>query len=560
MAYTSINISYNEGTLCEEINFSEPGEHSYTLGSIITLSDPRLSRDRSLIVKSVNYTEDESSGLSTDILGFSTEYIYTRKAPDCDISFFTMTSIAKGAYEAQNPNPDSEVFIMLGDWYGVGGWSMHSIINKIVTEWMGLNVQNTLPDFWISDYTISLGSTFFEAVTSLISEFEPLIILSGGTLYILERSGAGAFHSGRITPTGFTTRSVNKEHVPVPGCVKTEGQEGRYIAEKDPAFSGFTYYAGGLTSEKEYSGTVIAPDKTMEIYYILEVYEDISAHDDVLIYRKQSSRLTDPAGHTSYIETVSEYEYISDILVESVETCKAEIARNIEIYNIVSVIYEHDANWNLIGQITSKQELFIYNWDTLTYVKYDPRDYDLDNLDEYEGPVLIASEIRTTKYSRIDSETYGVETVIASKVYNEEEEEWQTLYTFEHDIVEAGGQQRNSRGNKDINTLQVYAGGCPVVPELSVMDEPAKIFNIPTPDWDSIEDCHVYLAALVSQGFQKATATTPIIDPLPLMSIGGLGNIMEAGAKGEYYIKGYTINIDPDSGHTTELDLEAQSA
>lgn len=562
MAYTNININYSEGTLCEEISFSEPGEQNYTLGSIFTLSDARLSRNRRLIVRNVNYTEDNDKGLLTTISGLSEEYKYTRKSPDYDISFFTMTSIEKDVYEAKTLNPDSEVFIMLGDYYGVGGWSMHSIVKKIVTQWIGLNIQNTLPDFWIGDYTISLGSTFFEAVTGLISEFDPLIVLSGGTLYILERNGAGALNAGGVTLGGTTLRSVDREHIPVPGCIRVEGQEGKYIASKDPtAIWRWVVYAGRLTSEKEYSGTTIAPDDSFEIFSILERYEDISAHDNVLIYRKQSSRLTDSTGHSSYVETILEYEYESDVLIESTETCKTEIpegADKLTTYNIISVIYEHDANWNLTGQITSKQELFIYNWDTLTYVKYDPRDYDLDDLDEYEGPVLIASEIRTTRYSEIDSETYGVETIIASKAYNEEDEKWQTLYTFEHDIVEAGGQQRNSRGSKAVNTMQVYSENCPFLPDLSVYDEPPRIFNIPTPDWNSIEDCYVYLSALIAYEFQKVRATTPIIDPLPLMSVNGLGSILQSGIQGSNYVRGYTISIDSDSGHTTELDLEAR--
>lgn len=559
MGYTSIHISYDEGTLCEEISFSEPGEQSYTIGDIITLSDPILSRDRQLIVRNVNYTEEGTEGLFTTVSGFSPEYIYTRKSPDCDISFFTMTSTEKDTYETKNPNPDSEVFIMLGDTYGIGGWSMHSIVEKIATEWMELSIQNNLPDYWISDYTISLGSTFFEALTSLISEFDPLIVLSGGTLYILERSGAGALNTGAITPVSFTSRSVDREYIPIPGCIKVEGQEGKYIASKDPTATGRAYYGGGGTTKDEYSGRVTAPDGSTENYSIIEEYRDTSARDKVLIHRKQTSRLTDASGYSSYIEVIADYEHNSeDILKGNTETCKTEIGEDLIKYNIVSIIYEHNANLELVGQVTSKQELFIYDSDSGTYVAYDPRDYKLAELAEYEELVLITSEIRTTRYSYIDSETYGVETVIASKRYNPEEDEWQTLYTFEHDIVEAGGQQKTSSSSAK-KTLQVYAGDCPFLPDLSIYDEPARIFNIPTPDWDSIEDCYAYLAALIAFEFQKVQANTPIIDPLPLMAISGLGSIIESGVQGYNYIRGYTINIE-SSRYTTELSLEARRA
>ena len=562
MAYISISINYNEDTLCEEISFSEPGEKSYTVGNITTLSDPRLSRDRRLIVRNVNYTEDQSGGLITTVSGFSEEYLHARKAPDCDISFFTMTSGQKYAYEANNPSPDSEVFIMLGDYYGVGGWSMHSIVKKIAIEWLGLSVQNSLPDYWIGDYTISLGSTFFEALTSLISEFDPLILLSGGTLYILERSGAGALSTGSITPVGFTNQSVDRGYIPTPGCIKIEGQEGKYIADKDPTATGGFYYGGGLAGTNTYSGTVIAPDGSREDYSIIEKYEDIAAHEEVLIHREQSSRLTDASGFSSYVEVVADYVYSSNgLLEESTEICKTKISGVLIDYNIISIIYEHNSDGELIGQITSKQELFIYDADGLTYVIYDPRDYNLAELAEYETMVLMTSEIRTTRYCSIDSGAYGVETVIASKRYNEEYDEWQTLYTFEHDIVEAGAQQRtsSSSGAGTVKTLQVYAGDCPFLPALSVYDEPAKVFNIPTSDWDSIENCYAYLAALAAFEFQKVQATTPIFDPLPLMAVDGLGSIIESGIQGYNYVKGYTISIE-SNGYTTRLDLEARRA
>ena len=566
MGYTSININYNEGTLCEEISFTEPGEQSYTRGSTITLSDARLSRDRQMIVMAVNYEEDQEGGTLTTVSGFSTEYEYTRKAPDCDVSFFTMTSAEYSAYRKDNPNPDSELLLKYGDTYGVGGWTMHDIVNKIVTEWMGLALVNNLPDYWISDFSISLGSTFFEAMSGLISEFEPFVILSGGTLYILERNGAGAFGAGQLTLTDMLSRSVNREYIPAPGCVRVEGGEGRYVQSKDPAAASYAYYGGGMTHSKEFSGTVTAPDGSKEDYSIIEIYLDLSATESVLISRIQRSRLTDSLGHTSFVQVTEEKVYDwNDIIESESEKCEAEIGDDLVVYNKVLTAYEHDSNLNLIGQITSKYELFIFDSDANTYVKYDPRDYNLADLVATESRRLIASEIRSTRYSEIDSETYGVETIIASKAYSEEEERWKTLYTFEHDIVEAGGQQGKSgtssseEGSASHETLQVYASDCPFLPNLAVMDEPAKVFSISTPDWDDIEDCYIYLSALVKYEFQTAQVTTPIIDPLPLMAIDGLGSILSSGISGSHYVTGYTINIDPN-GYTTNLTLEARRA
>ncbi|MCK5615112.1 hypothetical protein KAR91_75310 [Candidatus Pacearchaeota archaeon] len=564
MSYLSININFNEGTLCEEISFSEPGEQSYVKGSIITLSDTRLWRDRDLIVRNVNYTEDEIGGLITTVSGFSTEYKYTRKAPDCDISFFTMTAEDQASYMTENPYPDSKVYIRTGDQYGSFGWSMHSIVEKIVIEWMGLtDVENTLPDFWVGDFSISIGSTFFEAITGLISTFEPLIVLSGSTLYVLERNGAGTLMSFPLTPSGASRRSVDTEYMPIPGCIRVEGQEGQYREDKDPTVDETTLIKIGESSYSNHSGTVVAPDGSSEVYVITETRTGIGLGESVLTNRTQKSTLTDVLGYTSYFEISADIVYTWSQVIESeTETCKTKIGEAIVTYSIISTAYEHDLTLHLKGQVTSKQELYIYDSDDGSYTKYDARDYKLSGLEACESAVLIMSEVRTSRYSRISSETYGVDTIIATKMWNIEEEEWQTSYTFEHDIVEAGGQQHlNGGGGADgpEKTMQVYAGDCPLLPTLTVKDEPPLVFSINTPDWNSIEDCYTYLSALVSYEFQAVQASVPIVDPLPLMAVFGLGSIIESGIIGYNYIKGYTINID-SNGYTTELALEARRA
>jgi len=562
MAYINININFNENTLCEEISFSEPGEQVYVLGSTISLSDPRLWRDRTMTIRTINYTEDAEGGLITTVSGFSTEYAYTRKSPDCDISFFTMTAEDQASYMTENPYPDSQVYIRIGDQYGSMGWSMHSIIEKIVIEWMGLEVENTLPDFWVGDFTIGIGSTFFEALTGLISTFEPLIVLSGGTLYVLERNGAGTLMSFPLTLTGTTSKSVDTEYAPVPGCIKVEGQEGQYREDLDPTLDPDFVSGIGQSSYSEHSGMVVAPDGSYEVYAITETRTGIAVGESVLTNRTQQSTLTDVLGYTSYFETSADIVYAWSQVIESeTETCKTLIGETIVTYSIISTAYEHDLTLHLKGQVTSKQELYIYDSDDGAYTKYDARDYKLSGLESYESAVLIMSEIRTSRYSRISSETYGVDTIIATKMWNIEEEEWQTSYTFEHDIVEAGGQQHLNSGGTDgaEKTMQVFAGDCPLRPMLTVKDEPPLVFSINTPDWNSIEDCYTYLSALVAYEFQAVRASTPLIDPIPLMAVFGLGSIIESGIIGYNYVKGYTINID-SNGYTTELDLEARRA
>lgn len=564
MSYLNINIRHNEATLCEEISFTKAGEYSYTLGSVITLSDSRLSRNREFIVKNVNYEEDGTGGLTTTVSGFSLEYLYTRKAPNYDLCFITLSQSDIDEYKEAGRNMDAKYYIRGGNYYGVGGWKMHSIVNKLAT-FMGLSVEINLPNFWVKEHTISIGSTFFEGITSLISVFEPILLISGNKLYILERGGAGTLNAGYINTGGRqTTRSIDREHKPVPGCIRVEGQEGRYIAAKDPS-STFAYYAGGLSTTKTYSGTVIAPDGSKEIYSITEKYVDTSAQDSVLTRREQTSRLTDNTGYTSYIEVINDITYTRGSIIEKeVETCKAEIGEELVTYNEVSTVYDHDYSYNLKSQTTSKKELFIEDWSDYSYVLYDPRDYDIADLADTEKKVLITSEIRTTRYTEIDSETYGVDTVVAAKRYNTDSEEWQTLYSFEHDIVESGGQQRNTSATAGtLDTMQVYSdhGGCPEYPSgFAVKDEPVAVFSIPTPDWNDVNNCYSYFSALVDYEFQNGNAVVPIVDPLPLMAVSGLGSIIESGIVYKNYITGYSIDIDSESGYTTNLDLEARRA
>ena len=557
MAYTSININFNENTLCEEISFSEPGEQTYVIGSIITLSDPRLGRSRDFIVTNINYTENESGGLITTVSGFSTEYSYTRKAPSCDVSFFTMTMKEYTQYRDERPSGDSQENIRFGDEFGALGWSMHTVVAHIAVL-MGLTVYNTLPNFCMSEFIITVGTTFFEAILGLVSEFEPVITVNGSVLYLLERSSVGLMGGSPWVIDKYVNLSMDLEHAPLPGCIKVEGQEGRYLSYKDPSYNANAVVELAKSYNAEYSGRIDAPDGSSEVYSIKEKHLGITVGETVLTDRTQKTTLTDAGGYVSYSEITASINYSWSKVIESEsETCATLIDGNVVIYNSVSTTYEHDILLNLRGQLTVKKELFILDSDDGSYTKYDPRDYVLVDLAACETYVLMPSEIRTTKYTRINSEAYGVETIIASKMWNVEREDWQTSYTFEHDIVEAGNQQKYIP--LDIpKSMQVYAGSCSIGDNLSIMPEPPRIFSFPTPSWSGINNCYLSLVALFSSKFKRIQITVPIIDPVPLMKIDGLGLLVHNGVLGYPYVIGYSINIDPKNGYTTELILEAR--
>lgn len=553
MGYIDINIRYREGSLCEEISFSEPGEQVYELGSTVTLSDTRLWRDRQVVVSNINYTETNQGGLVTTISGFSPEYKYTRKAPNFDISFFSMTPMEAGEYMAEFPVPESKVYIRYSDEFGADGWTMHDIVRKIVEEWMGLSVENNLPNFDVSDYSISAGSTFFESLRSLISEFDPIIILSGGTLYILERSGAGVFMGGLVTLPGSESRSVDREYIPAPGCIRVEGTEGRDLSF-NVFFSGVPIYVKDAQTDIESGGVGVS--QTGESTYVLE-----DGSGEILSSKTIVTSISG-VGIIGRSSTKSDATYSDHNVVTSEEqVCKGLIDGQTVTYCIIRTMYQHDKDFNLLSQTTTKEELFIYNSEDGSYVKFDPRDHRLSVLGDDERAVLIPSESRTVNYSKQNDETYSVDTTTSSRMWNLEYGIWDTMYHSDHDIVEAGGQQHITRTSAPTTpiTTQVYAGDCPDTPEdFAVLSEPPIIFNIPTPSWESIEDCYVYLSALVNHRFQKVNSESPIIDPLPLLGVIGLGSIIESGLLGFNYVKEYTINIDSTEGSTVSLGIEAR--
>lgn len=548
MAYTSITINYSTDNLCDEINFSEPGKVLYEVGSTITISDRRLWRDRKVIVQNIKYTEEGEAGLFTTVSCLSEEYKYTRISPNCDISFFTMgasNTLSGGiseqsSYLTGNPKPESKVYMMDGDIYGVGGWSMHSVIQKIVEEWMGLSVENNLPDFWISDFTISLGSTFFEAVTGLISVFEPIIVLSYGTLYILERGGAGALGGSAFLLENTFSKSVDYEHVPIPGCILVEGLEGMYIADKDVA-GGVTI--GGISVTMGADGST---NETME--YLEGPFGGIALQSGIGNWGFGGG-----AGSNS-----STMYYDSN--GRPTRRVERQQSPGVGTTSITITTYSYFMNGDLKEQVSVKSELFVYNSEANSYAKYDGRDHCNTAMATYETFQMIEkTEVSCTRYTLILNAVYSVDTITATKTWNLEEEMWITTCITNHSLVMAGDQQHLSSNPAADRTLQVYAGTCPIDPDdFSVLDEPPAVFNVSTPDWDSIEDCYTYLAELVAYEFQKVTAIAPIIDPLPLMAVRGLGSIIESEIHGYNYITGYSINIDSNEGYTVELTMEAR--
>jgi len=604
MGYTSINISYNEGSLCEQISFSEPGEQGYALGSTITLSDERLSRDREMIVMAVNYSEDQDIGTLTTVSGFSLEYLYARKAPAFDISFLTMTQDDHENYLKRSPKPDSILKIRYGDEYGSNGWTMHSIINEIC-RLMGISAENTLPNYYISDFTVSLGSTYFEAITSLVSIFSPIITLSRKVLYIVDRGSVGILPWGNCRLTNVTLKEkehiededeqlpssgiissiiLNREYAPIPGCVKVEGQEGKYIGSKDISAVNFTPTKGSISTSEGVSND----DGTIAYYKnALDFYKDPYNNQWATFLREEECRIYDRYGwflsatknttEMEYNPETLQFKYANPVLDKESKTCEAWVGNRytggLRVYNKIENSYTYDEeDWSLKSQLSTKQELFIYDGDT--YTKYDPRDYD----PEEDGTTLelVQTEQRSTIYTYLTEESYSVDTQISSQVYNEEDEEWQTIYTFEHDVVLAGGQQHvgGSSGISSLRTLQVYDGDCPIFPTYSSFNEPAQVFNISTPDWNSIYSCYIAIKTMLGYEYQTATVETLAtnwywnenkeeydktkFDPLPFMSMTGFEPIMTEGIKGSYFITGYNTNIDPTKGYTVSLNLEVR--
>lgn len=609
---SSIDIRFDESRLCEAVSFIEPEHHSYALNSTMTVSDDRLGRDREILITQVDWQYDNFRAKQTMVSGFTLEYLYTRKAPKVPITFMTLSSDEYSEFVARNPLFSRLEYIPLLsigiDEYGCGGWTLYSVVEKIAKDWMEIDdLIINLPDYDIKSFTIEPSTTLFSAINTLVSAFEPIIMLQNSILYILERSGAGMM--GKWSTEEMSRLSIERQYDPEPGCLLVQGQEGEYLASRD-ARARSTKINDWLGDYETYSGSSVLPDESKEEFtckerHYWDQYEQKWALESSTITTIATPPLEDvPPVATKKVQKITYYDgeleeysafgsiyrkpdtldcFTYDTPVEWSQTNESYVGYgpSLNTWGLIhkeNIKYDYEDDWTLRSQITSTDILFEFSWTGWKIVdgekvegtkNWEEPDWDKKSITDFydsfgdlkENAAIHLQSIEKITYKPLTRNSYGVATTTTTYSWSQEKDEWVAEVTTNYQIVQAGGTQQNKPTRR---TMGVYAGDCLVYAanlgegESVVMPEPARVLSIPTPSWQSIQECANFLT-LYDYQYGKAGFETFGIDPVFCMAVDNLGEIAGSGTIGNYYATGYSVRIDRE-GQRTTMDCEARLA
>lgn len=231
----SISLSRKEGNISDEVqiilmtlvgNYTVNQQVQYTLANQIR----------------TGYITSISKRLSTggkyeqvlSILSLNT--LDTLKSPKKTQKYITMS--AQELYEFNRDYPKGSNYLDFnfkrkqGDNYGVGGWTCHQIITELASK-IGYTVVIGTPDYSVKEFSVPSSTSYFAAILSLLSVFQPIIYLINGILIIVD----GGVFQNNITgvQTAFTPQNVIDvdesivKHDKI-SQLRVEGQMGKFNA------------------------------------------------------------------------------------------------------------------------------------------------------------------------------------------------------------------------------------------------------------------------------------------------------------------------------------------
>ena len=617
MERTSIDISYQAGMICEEVSFIEPGEQSYTVGSGTTVSDARLNKDREIIITEVAIESDGEGGETTQVRGHTKEYLYTRKSPTVPLTFMTLTSDEYSEFMAETNMSKLEYkpYIRIGKEFGIKGWTMHDIVGYFA-NWMGVTVEINLPDYDIKSFNIEPSETFFDALGGLVGAFEPIITLTGTILYILDKNSIGQWDVGTMDVGGMPRRIIAREYNPEPGCLKIEGQAGEYVVGRDP----MRKTSNIKEKTTSYSGERILEDGSYEEYTVKEIWYLDQYEKEWALKSNTTITITTPPEtedeegekgiiETSYSKIVTEITYFDGKLIgwwgvqdyfRDPDTLCVEYESPVEhstkvstytkwvdydeegepildafglwvLLNEKTISYDYDDKWILRGQTSAEKSLWIDIGAAEGWKLFDISKHWIANSEENEGAynwdgslvddqsAILPSSVEKQELKQINKNSYSSIWTRSKYEWSADKQEWVTATETTYEIIQAGGVQSNKPTKR---TQNVWAGTCKVYAaalvdgDSLVMEEPAKIVSLPTPDWDSIEEAYEYLADMVLANFKDVNIEAQELDPIPYIQLADTG---VSGLLGGLYLTGYTIRLD-EKGYTASLNCEGRVA
>lgn len=196
------SVSGRMGLLAEEIAEDRPGIRGLEPGDALRVKDVVG------FVTSVEMTA-EQSGWLTRVKGMADVARLARYAPQKTLMYMSMSEDEKLSFDHMNrftyDHLDYVPLIRVGDRYGRKAWYANDVIRDLVSRIPGLDCTVNTYNYMVRQVVAGSDRSYIDTVLSLVSMFEPIVYIDGGTLYILQEPlRAGSVRFGGITGVRYS--------------------------------------------------------------------------------------------------------------------------------------------------------------------------------------------------------------------------------------------------------------------------------------------------------------------------------------------------------------------
>lgn len=302
--FTSYEIEHQAGVLAKEFTLVTPElDTPYTIGQDIVVTI--FGVEESVHIGGIRQVASER-GWATELRGFGMGYDLMTKAPKKTRSYLSMTYQEYtefmweygGTLGKTIDHLDYVPLIQTADDYGCGAWSAKGIMEDLAGQ-LDLSLYTNIMDYDVRQFTINAGSPFIEAITELVSIFDPVVYFVEDILFVLEGlSMEAAVMGGTYLPDQCAALSQEIVDAAIPDQLVVTGVLGQFFPEKyrgyaenislysdDPgeAFTGsFEFYGiprmdSGTYVEQDYGG----------VDYERRVARDVHGNDYFQYYEKR---------------------------------------------------------------------------------------------------------------------------------------------------------------------------------------------------------------------------------------------------------------------------------
>lgn len=183
-----------------------------------------------------------------------------KTSPTKSLQFITMTPDEYKQFDYDNTE-DYTPYILIGDSFGERGWSLHSIVWVLASRMPAVVILG-IPNIWIKQFTVSLGSSYYDAIMELASPFSTVSYSVGGVIFIVPKAILMLASGTAYTPPQNKSRVVSEQVMrsDVPASVRVAGDLGRFIPSRHKGkiwstnLRTFSLQIGSVTIDEDYYG------------------------------------------------------------------------------------------------------------------------------------------------------------------------------------------------------------------------------------------------------------------------------------------------------------------